>query len=277
MAEWLEALVLGIVQGLTEFLPVSSSGHLELGKAVLGYHPNEGLLFSVVLHFATMLSTLVVFRKEILEIFSGLLKFKANEQTAYSFKIFLSMIPIGFVGVFFKKDLEQFFENNLLFVGSMLCLTAALLLFSHFYKPKHRGEVGFLQAFLIGLAQAIAVLPGISRSGATIATALILGVEKSKAAKFSFLMVLAPIAGATILETKEYFDGLAQAPQGSDAVSNHLLIELSVDFFAAFICGIFACKLMINLVKKGKLSWFAYYCFTVGTIAILYALFVAKV
>ncbi len=259
MEAW-EAIVLGIIQGLTEFLPVSSSGHLELGKAIMGDTtvPEESLLFTVVLHFATALSTIVVFRKDILEIIQGLLQFKWNEETQFVVKIIVSMIPAAIIGVLFEEQLESFFGGSIAFVGAMLIVTAILLWLAD--RAKNTGKkVSFGNAFVIGIAQAIAMLPGISRSGATISTSVLLGNDKSKAARFSFLMVVPLIFGKI----------------AKDIISGDLTSEstnfttLGLGFVAAFIAGLFACTWMIALVKKSKLSWFAIYCLIVGIIAIV--------
>ena len=255
-----DAVILGIVQGFTEFLPVSSSGHLELGKAILGDTsvPEESLLFTVVLHFATALSTLVVFRKEVWEIISGLLKFKWNEETQYSLKIIISMLPATFVGLFFEEELEAFFGGNIAFVGAMLIVTAILLWLAD--RSKHTGKkVTNANAFVIGIAQAVAMLPGISRSGATISTSVLLGNDKSKAARFSFLMVVPLIIGKIV---KDIFSGELSAESTNFGV-------LSVGFIAAFICGLIACTWMIKLVRNSKLSYFAIYCVLVGLTAII--------
>ncbi|MFT7282295.1 MAG: undecaprenyl-diphosphatase, partial [Cyclobacteriaceae bacterium] len=244
-----EAFLLGVVQGLTEFLPVSSSGHLEIGSVLLGVSTTENLLFAVVVHAATAMSTIIVFRKDILTILSDLFAFKWNESTKFAAKILLSMIPVGVIGVLFESQIESFFTGNLLLVGAMLLLTAALLLFSH-YAARQNGEVTFVKAILIGFAQAFAILPGISRSGATISTALLLGVERSKAAKFSFLMVLIPILGASFLKFMDYLD----AEVATDSLSNSVLL---MGFTAAFLSGLVACQWMIKLVRNGKLSFFA--------------------
>jgi len=255
-----DAVILGIVQGFTEFLPVSSSGHLELGKAILGDTsvPEESLLFTVVLHFATALSTLVVFRKDVWEILSGLLKFKWNEETKYSFKIIISMIPATFIGLFFEEELEAFFGGNIAFVGAMLIVTAILLWLAD--RSKHTGKkVTKSNALVIGIAQAIAMLPGISRSGATISTSVLLGNDKSKAARFSFLMVVPLILGKI---AKDIFSGELSAESTNFGL-------LSVGFIAAFICGLIACTWMIKLVRNSKLSYFAIYCVLVGLTAII--------
>ncbi|MGJ5642666.1 undecaprenyl-diphosphate phosphatase [Formosa sp. S-31] len=260
----LDAIILGIIQGLTEFLPVSSSGHLELGKAILGDHsvPEESLLFTVVLHFATALSTMVIFRKDIIDIIKGALKFKWNDDLQFVAKIVLSMIPAVLIGLFFEEQLESLFDGNILLVGFMLIITALLLFLAD--KAKNTGKpVSFANAFVIGVSQAIAMLPGISRSGATISTSVLLGNDKTKAARFSFLMVVPLIFGKI----------------AKDILGGELTLEstnftaLSAGFIAAFVCGLFACTWMIALVKKSKLSYFALYCAIVGLIAILFSLF----
>ncbi|WP_435416449.1 undecaprenyl-diphosphate phosphatase [Polaribacter aestuariivivens] len=259
----LEAIILGIIQGLTEFLPVSSSGHLELAKEILGVtiEKNKNITFTVVLHFATALSTLIIFRKEVLEILKGLFQFKWNEEFKFSLKIIISMIPAVVVGLLFKEELESFFDGKILLVGCMLLLTALLLLFADKAKETNK-KVSFWNSIIIGISQAIAMLPGISRSGATISTSVLLGIDRTRAARFSFLMVVPLIFGAI----------------GKDVVSDDLsfqssdLLPFSVGFFAAFLAGLIACKLMISLVKKSKLSYFSIYCAIVGSIAIGYAL-----
>ena len=255
----LDALILGIIQGLTEFLPVSSSGHLELGKAILGDNsiPEESLMFTVVMHFATALSTIVIFRKDIWEILRGLLQFKWNEETQFSLKIIISMIPATIVGVLFEEQLEQLFGGSVLLVGFMLIITALLLWLAD--KAKNTGKpVNYSNAFVIGVAQAIALLPGISRSGSTISTSVLLGNDKTKAARFSFLMVVPLILGKI---AKDLLDGNLTHTGNSTS--------LIVGFIAAFISGLFACTWMISLVRKSKLSYFAIYCLIVGVIAIV--------
>jgi undecaprenyl-diphosphatase len=258
----LDAVILGIIQGLTEFLPVSSSGHLELGKAILGDTsvPEESLLFTVVLHFATALSTLVIFRKDVFEILRGLFSFKWNEETQFSLKIIISMLPAVIVGLLFEEQLEALFGGNILFVGFMLLVTALLLWLAD--KAKDTGKkVSYSNAFVIGVAQAIAMLPGISRSGATISTSVLLGNDKTKAARFSFLMVVPLIFGK-----------IAKDLLGGELTSSSTdLTALAVGFISAFIAGLVACTWMITLVKKSKLSWFAIYCFVVGIAAIIFA------
>ncbi len=258
MDAW-EAIILGIVQGFTEFLPVSSSGHLELGKAILGDTsvPEEGLLFTVVLHFATALSTIVVFRKDIVDIITQLFKFQWNEETQFIVKIIISMLPAVIVGLLFEEELEAFFGGNIAFVGAMLIVTALLLWLAD--RAKDTGKkVSFTHAFIIGVSQAIAMLPGISRSGATISTSVLLGNDKSKAARFSFLMVVPLIFGKI---AKDIFSG-----DLSSETAN--FTTLGLGFIAAFICGLIACTWMISLVRKSKLSYFALYCLIVGIIAI---------
>ncbi len=256
----LEALILGVIQGLTEFLPVSSSGHLELGSVILGTQSEDNLLFTVVVHGATALSTVVVFRKEIMDIFQGLFTMTWNEPKSYVLKIIISMIPVGIVGVFFEEKIESLFGGNILLVGCMLIITSVLLAFTYFKKGEG-GEITHAKSFVVGLAQAFAVLPGVSRSGSTISTALILNVDKSKATQFSFLMVLPPILGATLLKVKDY----AEAPAQHDGISN---LALLFGFAAAFIAGVLACSWMVKIVRKGKLIYFAAYCLIVGIVAV---------
>ena len=255
----LEAIILGIIQGLTEFLPVSSSGHLELAKAILGDTsvPEESLTFTVVLHFATALSTLVVFRKEVAEIFKGLFQFKWNDELKFSLKIIISMIPAVIVGLLFEKQLESFFGGKILLVGIMLLVTAVLLLLADKAKNTNK-EVSFWNSVIIGISQAIAMLPGISRSGATISTSVLLGIDRTRAARFSFLMGVPLIFGKI----------------GKDVLSGDLnfqsseMLPISAGFIAAFLAGLLACKWMIAIVKKSKLSYFSIYCAVVGFIAI---------
>ena len=260
----LDALLLGIIQGLTEFLPVSSSGHLELGKAILGDTslPSESLLFTVVVHFATALSTIVVYRKDILDILKGLFQFKWNDDLKFSLKIILSMIPAAVVGVLLDEEIEALFNGNILFVGFMLIVTALLLWLADKAKDTNK-NVSFPNALTIGISQAIAILPGISRSGATISTAVLLGIDKTKAARFSFLMVVPLILGKI---AKDIMSG-----DITTTSSNNLV--LIIGFTSAFVAGLVACTWMIKLVKKSKLSYFAIYCLVVGLIAIGVAYF----
>lgn len=259
----IDAIILGIIQGLTEFLPVSSSGHLELGKAILGADslPEESLLFTVVLHFATALSTLVVFRKDVLEIIRGLFQFKWNEETQFSLKIVISMIPAALVGFFLEDFLEVFFDGAIIIVGIMLLITGFLLYLADLAKTTDKG-VSFRSAFVIGMAQAVAILPGISRSGATISAAVLLGVDKSKSARFSFLMVVPLIIGKM---AKDLLSGDINFV-GDQAVA------MGAGFIAAFIAGLAACTWMIKLVRQSKLSYFAIYCVIVGLIAIAWSI-----
>ncbi|MGB0886865.1 MAG: undecaprenyl-diphosphatase UppP [Vicingaceae bacterium] len=258
-----EAIILGIIQGLTEFLPVSSSGHLELAKVILGDDslPEESMLMTVVLHGATALSTIVVFRKDILELFKGLFQFKNNDEFKFSLNIVLSMIPAAVVGVLFDDEIEAFFGGKVLLVGTMLLLTAVLLILADKAKSTEK-KVGIKEAVIIGISQAIAIMPGISRSGATISTSVLLGVDREKAARFSFLMVVPLILGKM---AKDVLDGAFENISGD-------MLNYGVGFVAAFVTGILACTWMIKLVKKSKLKYFAYYCLVVGVVAIVYAL-----
>jgi undecaprenyl-diphosphatase len=255
---WFEALILGLIQGLTEFLPVSSSGHLEIVKHLFGLDPEASFYFTVAVHGATVLSTIVVFWKEILSLLGGTFKFKMNEETSYVLKIIVSMIPVGIVGVLLKDPVERLFNGNIIFIGSMLVVTAGMLAVAHFVRKRTR-SIGFMDAFLIGIAQAIAVIPGISRSGATISAGLVAGNRKDEIARFSFLMVLVPVIGANILEILT-----GDVKSGSTGTG-----IIMIGFVAAFISGYLACRWMITLVKKSKLIWFSVYCAVVGIIAIL--------
>ncbi len=263
MYEVLKAFIIGVVQGLTEFLPVSSSGHIELFKAMLNVNleGEQNLLFTLVLHTATALSTLLVFRKEVLEILAGI--FRGNRaDLLFALKIIVSMIPAALVGYFLKDTIEQFFSGNILLVGCMLLLTAVLLLLAG-RSTQTKKDINFIDAFIIGISQAVAILPGVSRSGATIATSVILGNDRSKTAMFSFLMVIPLIFGAM---AKDILD--AESIQ----FSNETLLSLGVGFVAAFVFGILACRLMIALVRKAQLWYFSIYCAIVGAIAVGYAL-----
>ncbi len=261
---WLDALWLGLLQGFTEYLPVSSSGHLQIAQALMGnVDGEENLTFAVVVHAATVCSTLVVLWREIYVLLRGSLELRWNDETQYMCKIFLSMIPVGIVGLFFKDYVESLFGNGLLVVGILLLVTAVLLTFANFAKPR-KGKISFSDAFVIGVAQALAVLPGLSRSGTTIATGLMLGDKKEDVAKFSFLMVIIPILGEAFLDLMK--GELSPEASGISAAA------LAVGFIAAFISGCVACKWMLSIVKRGKLVYFAYYCVAAGLFAIIYDL-----
>lgn len=262
----LEALILGLVQGLTEYLPVSSSGHLTIGAHLFGINGEENLAFTVAVHVATVLSTFVVLWSEIVWILKGLFKFQLNNETRYAMNIVVSMIPVGVVGLFFKDTVEDIFGSGLMIVGVMLLVTAALLTFSYYAKPRQKESIGLKDAFIIGLAQACAVMPGLSRSGSTIATGLLLGNKKEKLAQFSFLMVIPPILGEALLD-------VLKAVKGEEAFGGVETLPLCVGFVAAFVSGCLACKWMINVVKKGKLIYFGIYCAVVGAILIATSLF----
>lgn len=273
--DWFQALILGIVQGLTEYLPVSSSGHLTIGNYLFGIDGDANLRFSIVVHVATVLSTCVVLWKEIVWIFKDFFKFQWNDGTRYTVNIIISMIPIAIVGLFFKDSIEAIFNpatserifgNGLFIVGCCLMLTAALLAFSYWAKPRQKEHISGWNAFVIGIAQAIAVLPGLSRSGSTIATGLLLGNKKESMAQFSFLMVIPPILGEALLDIKDLFDTSATTAATAGNIST---LSLIVGFAAAFIVGCLACKWMINIVKKGKLVWFALYCAIVSVLCLV--------
>lgn len=261
---FLEAIILGIIQGLTEFLPVSSSGHLEIAKVILGNQsmPEESLTFTVVLHFATALSTMVVFRKDVFEIISGLFQFKWNEESKFSAKIIISMIPAVIIGLMFEEHLASFFNGNILLIGFMLLITALLLLFADKAKNTTK-NVSYLNAIIIGVSQALAMLPGISRSGATISTSVLLGVDRTKAARFSFLMVVPLIFGKVAKDIMS----------GEIGLESDQIVPMTIGFVAAFISGLLACNWMISLVKNSKLYYFSLYCFIVGSIALVYSYF----
>ena len=262
---WFEALILGLIQGLTEYLPVSSSGHLTIGATLFGINAEDNLTFTIMVHVATVLSTLVVLWKEIDWIFRGLFKFEMNEETKYFINIVVSMIPVGIVGVFFKDKVEEAFGSGLMLVGCMLIVTALLLTFSYYAKPRQKDRISLKDAFIIGLSQAVAVLPGLSRSGTTIATGLMLGNKKSAMAQFSFLMVIPPILGEALLD-------LIKTMKGEDLSGNIDTLPLVIGFVAAFVSGSIACKWMINIVKKGKLVYFSVYCAIAGAAAIAFSL-----
>jgi len=255
----LESAILGFVQGLTEFLPVSSSGHLTIGKELLGIESGD-LSFEIVVHAATVTSTIVVFRKDIWKLLNGFFKFKLNQEANYIYKILISMIPVFIIGILFKDQVEAIFGSGLLVVGICLIVTSLLLTLSNYFKPKER-DLTYKDAFIIGIAQAIAVLPGLSRSGSTISTGLLLGVKKDQIAKFSFLMVLIPVLGEALLELMS--GNLSASATGISATT------LFVGFVSAFISGLFACKVMIALVSKAKLLGFAIYCAVIGVICIV--------
>lgn len=265
---WIEALILGLIQGLTEFLPVSSSGHLTIGQELLHLDTSasENLMFDIVVHAATVLSTIVILWHEICQLFKGTFTTtKWNEEKDYVAKILVSMIPVFVVGMFFKDEVEAIFGSGLLLVGICLCVTALLLAFAYFAKPRQKEDISYIDAFIIGIGQAIAVLPGLSRSGTTIATGLILGNKKEKVAQFSFIMVLIPVLGQAILSCKDVIEEPA-------LISNIGVLPLVVGFLAAFAAGAFACRFMIELVKRGKLIYFAIYCLLAGVASILYSL-----
>ena len=270
---WIEALILGIVQGLTEYLPVSSSGHLQIGQHLLGVEEVGGLTFDIVVHVATVLSTLVVLWKEVTWIFKGLFKWKGrmNEEQKYALNILISMIPIGIVGLFFKDDIDEIFQGSLIIVGICLLVTATLLALTHFYRPQEKEHISPLHAFAIGIAQSIAVLPGLSRSGCTIATGLLLGNSKKTLAQFSFLMVIPPILGEALIDFKHLVAPSAEYIAEHGEAAQIPVIALVVGFLAAFVSGCFACKWMIAFVKRAKLIYFAIYCAVVSILAICLA------
>lgn len=258
-----EALILGLLQGLTEYLPVSSSGHLAIGQALFGMENGEdNLMFTVAVHVATVLSTIVILWSEIDWIFRGLFKCELNAETKYVLNIIISMIPVGIVGLFFKDQVEEIFGSGLLVVGCCLLITAALLTFSYYAKPRQKEKISWKDALIIGIAQAVAVLPGVSRSGSTIATGLLLGNKKETLAQFSFLMVIPPILGEALLD-------VLKAAKGENVIGSIEALPLIVGFVAAFLSGCLACKWMISIVKKGKLIYFGIYCAIVGIITII--------
>lgn len=273
--EWFEALILGIIQGLTEYLPVSSSGHLTIGQFLFGIDGEGAMDFEIMVHVATVLSTCVILWKEIVWLFQDLFKWQWNDGTKYVVNILISMIPVGVVGLCFNDQIQavfnydrvgEHFGNPILLVGICLLVTALLLTFSYFAKPRQKEDISPMHAFIIGIAQAVAALPGLSRSGSTIATGLLLGNKKEKLAQFSFLMVIPPILGQALLDAKDML--FPDAEVVAQAASTPT-VALIVGFVAAFVSGCFACKWMINLVKKGKLIWFGVYCAIVGALAIV--------
>lgn len=262
-----QAIILGIIQGLTEFLPVSSSGHVEIGTVLFNVSTSENLLFITVIHGATALSTIVVYRKDILSILRDLMLFRYNESMAFSMKILVSTIPVLILGIFFMNEVEGLFGGRIGLVGTMLVVTSVLLFFAN-RAGNYKKEMTYPKAVVIGIAQALAVMPGISRSGATISTALMLGVDREKATRFSFLMVLIPIIGAMLLDMIQ----MVREPGLSRGIS---LYALFAGFISAFISGFIACKWMISIVKRGKLSYFAIYCLIIGLSAVVYSIFYA--
>ena len=262
-----QALVMGIFQGLTEYLPVSSSGHLAIAAEFLGVQdPDQILSFTVVVHVATVLSTLVVLWREVVWVLQGMLKLKWNDEMRYAANIVVSMIPIGIVGLLFKDQIEEAF-SGLTVVGVCLLVTALLLAFSYFSKPRTKEHISMLDALIIGVAQAVAVLPGLSRSGSTIGTGLILGNRKESLAQFSFLMAIPPILGMALLDVKDMLElGVSEAMAGISPAA------LAIGFVSAFVTGCLACRLMVDLVKRGRMIWFAVYCAVVGTAVLVYQL-----
>jgi len=255
---WFEAVVLGLIQGLTEFLPVSSSGHLEIGKYFFDINAEENFYFTIAVHGATVASTIAVFWKEILQLITGSLKFRKNEESTYVLKLIVSVIPVGIAGIFLRNSVEGLFNGNMNFTGFMLLVTSILLAIGHFIRKKER-SITYLDSFLIGIAQALALIPGISRSGATISTGMMLGNRKDELAKFSFLMLLVPVLGANLL-------GILPDDTGSASTSAGII---AIGALAAFISGYLACRWMISLVRRSKMIWFSIYCAIVGLLTIL--------
>ena len=264
MSEWLQALLLGIIQGLTEFLPVSSSGHLVVFEKILGFE-GENLTFAIAVHAATVLSIITVFGYEIWKLIKGLFKFQWNDETQYISKLLLSMIPVAIIGVFCKDYVEAIFGSGLILVGIMLLLTAAFLIFSHYVKPREKQNISFKDALIIGIAQAVAIFPGLSRSGTTIATGLLLGNKKESVTRFSFLMLIIPVLGQAFLDLMKGGFSITQS-----GISTSSLI---IGFLAAYIFGTIACKWMLNIVRKGKLIYFAYYCIVIALIIIGFSIY----
>jgi len=262
---WLEGIVLGIIQGLTEFLPVSSSGHLAVAGTLFGLEGKDNMAFAVLVHFATILSTVVVFRKEIAGLFKGLFSFRWNDETKMVSKLLLSMIPVAIVGLFLKNVVEVFFGNGLFPVSTMLITTAIILFITKFPVQISKSDISFRDAFIIGMAQACAVLPGLSRSASTIVTGLLLGNKREKVARFSFLMVIVPVLGEALLDVVKVVKG------GHVAVFSSLPAGMLIGgFLSAFVCGVLACKWMIELVKKGQLFYFSIYCLLLGLFVLFY-------
>ena len=280
--DWLDALWLGIIQGLSEYLPISSSGHLEIFKQILGVNldPDASLEFSVMLHVATVLSTIVILWREFLPLCTSFFTFRRDDNFYYVCKILLSCIPVGIVGVCFKKQIASLFEGNLAVVGVCLLVTAALLSFAYFTRTRHAllnpsapqgRDISWRDAFVIGIGQAIAVLPDLSRSGTTIATGILLGDNREKVAKFSFLMVIIPILGEGLLDIKDMLE--AAGTQAAAQAGSVSMLSMVVGFLASFIVGCMACKWMLDIVKKGKLVWFAVYCVVAGLLCLIYPMF----
>ncbi len=270
---WIESLLMGLLQGLTEYLPISSSGHLAIASSLFGIEGEQNLAFTVIVHVATVLSTIVILWKEIVWILRDLFTRQSwksysglNEGTRYTINIIISMIPVGVVGLFFKDSIEDIFGSGTTVVGCCLLVTAALLTFSYYAKPRQREQITGLHAFVIGIAQAIAVLPGLSRSGSTIATGLLLGNKKERLAQFSFLMVIPPILGEALLDMKDLVESAGTGAAGTETGTGVLIIG----FLAAFLSGCAACKWMISIVRKGKLIWFGLYCAVAGLLTLLF-------
>ena len=270
---WIESLLMGLLQGLTEYLPISSSGHLAIASSLFGIEGEQNLAFTVIVHVATVLSTIVILWKEIVWILRDLFTRQSwksysglNEGTRYAINIIISMIPVGVVGLFFKDSIEDIFGSGTTVVGCCLLVTAALLTFSYYAKPRQREQITGLHAFVIGIAQAVAVLPGLSRSGSTIATGLLLGNKKERLAQFSFLMVIPPILGEALLDMKDLVESAGTGAAGTETRTGVLVIG----FLAAFLSGCAACKWMISIVRKGKLIWFGIYCAVAGLMTLLF-------
>ena len=259
--EWYEALLLGIIQGLTEFLPVSSSGHLEISSYLLNTDTSQNLFFNMLVHIATAFSIIYVFREDIFKLIGGLIRLE-SEQVSFASKIILSSIPVGIIGVLFEDQVEKLFTGNILLVGSMLILTSVLLFLSNYSKSDPTGKITYQKALIIGVAQAFAIMPGISRSGATIATALLLNIDKKESTRFSFLMVLVPIFGILILKIIEGFQST------EISINKDLTTAYTVGFISSLLSGVFACKLMLKIVRESKLIYFSFYCMAVGLIGV---------
>lgn len=282
--DWLDSLIMGIVQGLSEYLPISSSGHLQICEDILGLKMAgaESVQFTVALHVATVLSTIVILWKEFVPLLTSFFGFKRDENTTYVFKILVSCVPIMIVGLFFKDSVEALFEGSLLTVGIALCVTACLLTFAYYFRRpstpeemaksnmKPARDITFVDAFVIGLSQAVAVIPGLSRSGTTIATGLLLGDKREEVAKFSFFMVIIPILGEALLDLKDMIGGASDATATTASEASVGLGVLLIGFISAFVVGCLACKWMLDIVKKGKLVWFAVYCLIAGMVCIFF-------